>query len=426
VTLKNATIASSSLPSRGLRRARNKIVRGLVESLGVPPSYLGYVYLEPVTVEQYVRECESRPGNGSATLQLLEPAGASQFPLPHNVSDREELSRESVAWGYSFYDVPTRKISKTYIATVHDCRIVSYRDEWDNEFYAIITHDDRVLSVRGTGFRPEHGRLLKKTSSVERIQKGAWILEYWSPNYFHWLLYHLPKIMILNGYGRSERIILPSTNRLYPVIERSMELLGVGTSRLPKLNTSVLHVDELTIVETDLFPSVILHQMREKVIGHNVATPNRKVFISRELARWRRLVNQEAMWEILRAAGYEKVLMEKLTLDEQVSLMSETRVIFGLHGAGLANMLFCPSGAHIIELTDPDFQEPGYYALASSLGHHYWHLKGEVAGERKAAYHDLTVNTSVAKEIVARVECAIELDRQGRTSPRVEPASIGL
>jgi capsular polysaccharide biosynthesis protein len=104
--------------------------------------------------------------------------------------------------------------------------------------------------------------------------------------------------------------------------------------------------------------------------------------------------------------------MEKLTFDEHVSLMSETQVIFGLHGAGLANMLFCSPGTHIIELSDPDFQDPGYYALACSLGHHYWHLKGEIAGERKAAYHDLTVNTSIAKDIIARVELAIELDRK--------------
>src|SRR5258708_33063571 len=116
--------------------------------------------------------------------------------------------------------------------------------------------------------------------------------------------------MILNVCGRYEGINLSGTNRLYPVIERSMELVGVDVSRLGKLNTSVLHVNELTIAETDLFPSFILHQIREKVTGSKVTTPNRRVFISRELASWRRLANQEEMLEILRAVGYEKVLME--------------------------------------------------------------------------------------------------------------------
>jgi hypothetical protein len=108
-------------------------------------------------------------------MQLLEPGGVSQLPLPRNVSDREELSRQSEKWGYSFYDVPSRKIGKTYVATVHDCRIVSHRDEWDNEFYAIITNDDRVLSVRGTGLRPEHSRVLSRARSIKSIQKGAWV-----------------------------------------------------------------------------------------------------------------------------------------------------------------------------------------------------------------------------------------------------------
>src|SRR5206468_1415746 len=111
--------------------------------------------------------------------------------LPRNVPDRDALPRESSKWGFSFHDVPERRIAATKIVTIRDCRILIAADEWGDPHYAIL-RGDRQVQARGTGFdRRLHRSLLGRGHAVQRIGRAAWILEQWDRNYSHWLQWHL-------------------------------------------------------------------------------------------------------------------------------------------------------------------------------------------------------------------------------------------
>jgi capsular polysaccharide biosynthesis protein len=118
-------------------------------------------------------------------------------------------------------------------------------------------------------------------------------------------------------------------------------------------------------------------------------------------------LNEEALWELLAAHGYERVAMESLTFGEQVALMKEAAVIFSTHGAGLTNILFAHPDTHVVEISDPDFPSPLYYALACALGQPYWLLHAMAAGEGEGGYKDLCVDLSQVQRIVAAVEHAL-------------------
>jgi hypothetical protein len=397
-------------PKHLIRRAKNRAIREAVNRLDAPPRYFDYQYLRLQNPKEHLTRLQAQGVASSCEYQCLEPAGWSRGPLPMNISSRDELSKTThhgaFEFPFSFYDVPERKTTESHVITIPDCRIVSSSDQWGAEFYAIVNRDDRLLAVRGTSFTAAHAQTLRSVGSPERIKKASWILEIWSQNYLHWLVYHLPKILLLRSCGLADQIIIPESNNSLDLIESSLEFLGVTPSNLPRLRTSLLQVDELSVVGVDYFPSSLLRRVRSQIVGPDTATPIRKIFISREHAERRRLENENEVWIILQAAGFERVALERLSFREQITLMSETAVLFGPSGAGLGNMLFCPPRAQIIEISDPDYPSPDFYALANSLGHHYWLLHSERLCSGKPGYRNLVVDPSAVRSVIGRIESA--------------------
>jgi hypothetical protein len=90
----------------------------------------------------------------------------------------------------------------------------------------------------------------------------------------------------------------------------------------------------------------------EKVLKKRSFSRRKSVIvISRREAVRRKTVNEDELLEALAPFGVEPVIMEKLTVAEQMELMASARVVIGPHGAGMINTGFCQSGATAIELT---------------------------------------------------------------------------
>ena len=82
--------------------------------------------------------------------------------------------------------------------------------------------------------------------------------------------------------------------------------------------------------------------------------PDQLTFVSRSLAKQRKLANEEEFIEALRErlphARIECVLLEHLTPLEQISMMSRTKLLVGMHGAGLTHSVFLPSQSGLFEI----------------------------------------------------------------------------
>jgi capsular polysaccharide biosynthesis protein len=116
--------------------------------------------------------------------------------------------------------------------------------------------------------------------------------------------------------------------------------------------------------------------MRERAAG---ADPKAGplIYIGREDAPVRRLVNEDEVVRALAPLGFEKVLLTKLALAEQIALFARARAIVAPHGAGLANMAFCRPGTSVIEIVSPDRLWPTYRAIAARRGLDYGFVLGD-------------------------------------------------
>jgi capsular polysaccharide biosynthesis protein len=75
----------------------------------------------------------------------------------------------------------------------------------------------------------------------------------------------------------------------------------------------------------------------------------RRIYISRQGATRRRIVNHDAVEALLARHGFETVQAERLDFLDQAALFAEAEAVVAPHGAGLANLLFNDGRARVVE-----------------------------------------------------------------------------
>jgi capsular polysaccharide biosynthesis protein len=208
--------------------------------------------------------------------------------------------------------------------------------------------------------------------------------------------------LLLKERDALDDVILPSKDKRTPVMESSLRMLGLDPDGFRTVDlTRPLWVDELTVVETDRFRPELLRSVRRAVCSFSNTTSHRRIYISRQKAPRRHLVNRAEVGSLLKDAGFEKVFMEDLSFKEQVALMQEAAVIVAPHGAGLTNMMFCAPGTHVVEIADLGFPNPNFYALASAMDHEYWLVPAEGIGDEHPLKRDMRASSSTLREVLS-------------------------
>lgn len=98
--------------------------------------------------------------------------------------------------------------------------------------------------------------------------------------------------------------------------------------------------------------------------------PDKKIFINRPAKTGRHIANFEEIRPILEEEGFEIEEMENKTIEEQIALFSSAGIVASIHGAAMANILFCDSRTKLLEVTAAECVNSHYYWLATALGLH--------------------------------------------------------
>jgi len=399
---------NGSTAIEALRRLR-KHAAAVAVACAAPPRWCGWRAVREVTLDE------------AATLadETVHTPAVADHPLPVNVHNRAALPDDPGWWGYAMRDVPRRPSGPTRIATLTDCTIVGYRDPDRADDYcpAVLTRGGRSLRLPQTRFRGRHGEVLRRGDRPARLDRATWVLERVYHNHSHWLTAHLPKIVMLQRLGRLDRVLWPTPPHRTEAMDASLAMLGVGSDAVVEFDpTRPLHVGELTVVSSDRFRPEMLRLVPEAFGIDDAAAPTRRVYISRARAARRRLLNEDELLDTLAPAGFERVFMEDLDFRQQVDLMRQTAVLVGPHGAGLTNMIFCPRGAAVVEIADPGYPNPNFYALASALGHRYWwsHADPVAAGHGDPLATDLRADLDAVRRFLDTLDI---LDTHGPHGP---------
>jgi capsular polysaccharide biosynthesis protein len=248
--------------------------------------------------------------------------------------------------------------------------------------------------------------LLSFLKPYKKIPHGVWVTDEWSGEYFHWMTDALTRVIAAEQSGSDYVIVLPEEYRNRKFVVESLKLLNVEAYyyyKRRRLKVQHLLLPAHTAL-TGSYNHALINELRDRFIGRLTAKPYKRIYISRQRAAKRRIINEEEVVMVLESNGYETHFFEDYSLQKQIDIMVQTKSVVGLHGAGLTNMLFMHKGGKILELRNhKDSHNNCFFALASAMGHAYYYLAN--IGNTEDTYSvDVTVDTDRLREVVALMD----------------------
>jgi capsular polysaccharide biosynthesis protein len=146
----------------------------------------------------------------------------------------------------------------------------------------------------------------------------------------------------------------------------------------------------------------------ERVLARHGVDPARKpaarrLYLSREDAGARRLLNEPALVKALQPFGFEPIQCSALRLEEQVLLFQQAQIVVAPHGAALANILFCAPGASVLELFPEYCVQPNYRGMSAWRKLKY----GNIVGTSFEHENSRTVTNSWSNDFVVDVDLVV-------------------
>ncbi len=185
--------------------------------------------------------------------------------------------------------------------------------------------------------------------------------------YCHWLLEELPRLLALRRTTATPGIIV---NQNAPFIREAYELGGFAGPIWAVGRHTHFECEQL------LIPELIGRAGYPTQLGVNLLTeftaPWRgsasvcgdRLYISREKASRRRVLNDTELWPQLEARGFRKLRLEELSWRDQINAFAHAREVVAPHGAGLANLVFCRPGTRVVEFFHRSYVNPCFGRLA--------------------------------------------------------------
>lgn len=207
--------------------------------------------------------------------------------------------------------------------------------------------------------------------------------------FYHWMIDLLPRLGLMQQKGiKIQQIDHFIVNSLDHEFQReTLEKLGVPLDRViesdrhPHLQAEQLivpsfpgHLDWIPPQTIDFLRSQFLPPSQTPKATQR-PTPQR-IYISRQSARYRRILNHAEVEAVLARLGFITVVLEELTVTQQAQLFSQAEVIVAPHGSGLTNLVFCQSGAQVIELFAPRYIRTDYWMVSQYLKLHHSYIVG--------------------------------------------------
>ncbi|UEG49469.1 glycosyltransferase family 61 protein [Ferruginibacter lapsinanis] len=202
---------------------------------------------------------------------------------------------------------------------------------------------------------------------------------HWSLNYFHWFTEVLPKIYHVSTAAKKViSVYIP--NWLYKV-----DFICKSLSLLPNIKICICNKTALFLnakicdlqVSSGNYNDIFIKQLFDSItpkIKKLSDTKYKGIFIYRKPEEKRSVTNYEAFSAVLNKYDILSVDFSRYSWEEQISYVTGTNLLIGIHGAGLTNMLFMKENSNVLELRRKDDGHNNcYFSLATTLKHKYWY-----------------------------------------------------
>lgn len=203
-------------------------------------------------------------------------------------------------------------------------------------------------------------------------------------NYFHFLFDSLPRWLMLQEFGCDQ--FIANNEREYQ--KKYFDLLGIPKSKLISVTGNSHYQPEVLVL-----PSLPLPQLNTKgavapfacdfirtLLNHEEIKQAKssklgRIWLSRK--KGRQIENETQISCIRKKHGLIEVFLEDLSVPEQIVLFRDASFVCGMHGAGLANLVYCRPCTPVLEILPHDWAWPFYHSVSRQVGLNYHYVVGE-------------------------------------------------
>ena len=183
-------------------------------------------------------------------------------------------------------------------------------------------------------------------------------------------------------------------NQLNSFQQQTLELLQIDSTDFGYLNPSATKFRQLYLpVGIHRFsfthPGAI-KWLRTQLLPLG-SCPHRRIFLSRQDAARRRLLNEEKIINRLKPHGFEVIVPGSLSVADQIEVFSQAEIVVGPHGSGFANMVFASPQAKLVEIHSPHGVASSFDRLTWIMGQQYAEIIGFTQGGLEEPMQDYVV-----------------------------------
>ncbi|AXV14444.1 hypothetical protein CYG48_01145 [Neorhizobium sp. SOG26] len=201
-----------------------------------------------------------------------------------------------------------------------------------------------------------------------------------SDNYYHWNFQCLASLLLFRQFAPWKEFVtvMPALNSWQ---SQTLSTIDFEGERFELDKTDIFFCGKgfrsnLTGGEFAFAPHVLVTSQFEE-IAQAVDVPSergRKIYASRlDAGSTRRILNEDAVCELMASYGFEIITPGKLTVEEQITTFRDADVIVGAHGAGMTNLLFSQAskGPRVVELFQSHYVNACYARICQAKGLDY-------------------------------------------------------
>lgn len=191
-----------------------------------------------------------------------------------------------------------------------------------------------------------------------------------STSFYHWLIEDLPQsLWIAKMYPGTPILVDSYCPQYVKDVAASLQNPKIYVSGMVKVN-KLLFVNKNKDSGWPCRYSVATLRNYEEFKLHILRSSGDKIYISRRNSS-RSPSNENQLERALEEIGFQIIFLEQHSLFEQIEIISSARILVGVHGAGLTNMIWMKEESIVIDIVDAQYWTECYHRLAEICGLEY-------------------------------------------------------
>ncbi|MEG3983879.1 glycosyltransferase 61 family protein, partial [Microcoleus sp. T3B2] len=277
---------------------------------------------------------------------------------------------------------------------------------------AAITSDNKLVLDVSMGC-PELIVTSDKLPPVEHIDGSvAFLSAPWGGAYFHWMFDVITRFDHIQRSGLIDSVDKFVVNAGdYTYQKETLNTLGIPQYKILESGCSFhITADNLIV------PSICkdgsgtskwkCEYLKQSFLNHKIPLKtdcSERIYITRQQASYRRIVNEEEVVNYLQKFGFRSVKLETMSVAEQAACLAAAKVVVAPHGAGLTNLVFCTPGTKVIEIFSPMYVPSCYWTISNLCGLEHYSLIGDLVNDRtpiKPLHKDMRLDVKSLEKLM--------------------------